>query len=73
MNGKPRQGPAFTTRALVLVFSLCAIADFGWSMFKRHSVAESVISATLGLFGTAWYLFIMWGSSHNDPDDRWVP
>ena len=42
MNGKPRQGPAFTTRALVLVFSLCAIADFGWSMFKRHSVAESV-------------------------------
>ncbi len=73
MNRNQQRGRAFTTRTLVLVFSLCAVIDFAWSMFKRHSIAESVISAVLGLFGTASYLFIMWGSSHNDPDDRWIP
>jgi len=65
-------------RGAVLVFSLCALADFAWSMFDGRSVAESVISAILGLVGTGWYLLAMWASSHNNPDDpnepaRWVP
>lgn len=60
------------TRVLLLVLSLCALGDFAWSMFKGRSITESVICATLGLLGTGWYLLLMWGSSHNDPD-RWVP
>ena len=62
----------------MLVFSLCALADFAWSIFDGRSIAESVISAILGLVGTGWYLLAMWASSHNNPDDpnelaRWVP
>ena len=79
MDGtKQQRDPSLTPRVVLLVFSLCALADFAWSMFKGRSAVESIISAILGLFGTAWYLLIMWGASHNDPDDpnepaRWVP
>lgn len=57
------------------MFSLCALADFAWSMFRVRSVVESVISAILGLVGTGWYLLAMRASSHNDPNEpaRWVP
>jgi hypothetical protein len=79
MNDTNQQlGRSFTSRGVVLVFSLCALADFAWSMFDGRSVAESVISAILGLVGTGWYLLAMWASSHNNPHDpnepaRWVP
>lgn len=79
MNGTRQQrGRSFSSSGVVLAFSLCALADFGWSMFDGRSVAESVISAILGLVGTGLYLLAMWASWHNDPDDpnepaRWVP
>jgi hypothetical protein len=73
-----RSGRFITSRGILLVFSLSALADFLWSLLGRRSVVESVISAILGLFGTGWYLLAMWASSHNNPDDpnepaRWVP
>jgi hypothetical protein len=75
---KQQRGRSFSSRGVVLVFSSCALADFAWSMFDGRSLAESVISAILGLVGTGWYLLAMWASSHNNPDDpnepaRWVP
>ena len=66
---KPQRGRGFSYRGLVLVFSLCALGDFAWSMVDGRSIAESAISAILGLVGTGWYLLIMWASSQNDPDD----
>ena len=75
---KQQRGLRLSGRGILLVFSLCALADFAWSKFTGRSVAESLISAILGLIGTGWYLLAMWASSHNDPDDpnepaRWVP
>ena len=75
---KQQRGYGFGKRGVLLVFSLCALPDFAWSMFDKHSFAESVVSAVLGLFGTGWYLLAMWASSQNNPDDpnepaRWVP
>ena len=75
---KQQRGRSFSSRGVVFVFSLCALADFAWSMFDGRSIAESVISAILGLVGMGWYVLAMWASSHNDPDDPnepacWVP
>ncbi len=71
-DAKQQRHPAFNKRTILLVFSLCALVDFAWSMFRGRSAAESAITAVLGVLGIGWYLLIMWGSSHNDPD-RWVP
>ncbi|HXW57065.1 MAG TPA: hypothetical protein VEJ67_15055 [Candidatus Cybelea sp.] len=71
-------------KVLLLVFSICAFADFGWSYMKGRSLAECVISAVLGLIGTAWYAFCfgMFGNGkpkprrgHEGLHDRahWVP
>jgi|1186.fasta_scaffold234571_2 hypothetical protein len=73
-----RDGTFISSRGVLLVFSLSALADFLWSLLGKRSVVESVISAVLGLFGTGWYLLIMWAASHNDSEDpiepaRWVP
>ena len=67
-----------SSRGVLLVFSLSALADFLWSLLDKRSIVESVISAVLSLFGTAWYLVIMWAAVHPDPDSpsepaRWVP
>jgi len=72
------RGTFTSSRGILLVFSLSALADFLCSLLGKRSVFESVISAVLGLFGTGWYLLIMWSSSRNDPDNpsepaRWVP
>jgi hypothetical protein len=56
-------------RGVLLVFSVCALADFVWALFEKRSLAEAAISAVLGLFGTALYLFIYWAAEKNDPDD----
>jgi hypothetical protein len=74
---KQQGGRSFSSRGVVLVL-VVALADFAWSMFDGRSVAESLISAILGLVGTGWYLLAMCASSHNNPDDpnepaRWVP
>jgi hypothetical protein len=71
-----------STKFILLIFSLCALGDFVWSYVRGRSIAEGVISAVLGLFGTAWYAFCFLGSGKDnpksDPDDRrelgrWVP
>ena len=49
---------AARSKAILLVFSLCAIVDFVWSYVRERSIAEGVTSAALGLFGTAWYVFL---------------
>src|SRR5947209_5697917 len=78
-EAKQQRGGTFvSSRGVLLVFSLSALADFLWSFLGKRSVVESVLSAVLGLFGTGWYLLTMWVASHNDPDTpnelaRWVP
>jgi hypothetical protein len=66
---KQQRAGSFNSRNVLLVFSICALADFGWSMLDRRSVVESLISAILGLLGTGWYLLTMWASSLNNPND----
>ena len=56
-------------RGVVLVFAICALADFVWAVLEKRSLAEAIISAVLGLFGTAWSLLIMRAAEDNDPDD----
>jgi hypothetical protein len=51
--------PGSRDRGIVLVFALCALTDFVWSYVKGRSIIEAVVSAVLGLFGTAWYLFLL--------------
>jgi len=74
MKDTKQQRGSFSKRGVLLVFSLCALADFAWSMLDGRSAVESVISAILGLFGTVCYLLTIWASSHNDPNEpaRWV-
>ncbi len=69
MNDIRQRSRAFSSKGVVLVFSLCAFADFAWSLLRGRSVAESVGSAILGLVGTGWYLLAMRASSKNDSDD----
>lgn len=42
-----------------MAFSLCALFDFVWSYVTQRSIAESAFCAVLGLFGTAWYVFLL--------------
>ena len=69
-----------SAKAIVFIFSLGALADFVLSYSERRSIAEAVISAILGLFGTAWYAFLFLSSENekssiDDPRvlGRWVP
>ena len=66
---KPQRGRRFTGRGVLLVFSLCALADFVWALLEKRSLAEAAISAVLGLFGTALYLLMYRAADKNDPDD----
>ena len=56
-----------TTKVILLLFSFCAFIDFIWSYVEERSVAEGVISAALGLFGTAWYVFLWLSSWKSKP------
>jgi hypothetical protein len=71
-----------STKLILLIFSLCAFGDFVWSYVRGRSITEGVISAVLGLFGTAWFAFCFLSSEKDnpksDPNDprelgRWVP
>ena len=37
---------------------VCAVLDFLWSYFRQHSIGSGLVAVILGLFGTAWYLFL---------------
>ncbi len=69
MNDIRQRSGSFSSKGVALVFSVCAFADFAWSMLRGRSVAESVSSAILGLVGTGWYLLTMRAASKNDSDD----
>lgn len=66
---KQQRGRGFGGRGVLLVFSLCALADFVWALLEKRSPVEAIVSAVLGLFGTALYLLIYWAAEKNDPDD----
>jgi hypothetical protein len=81
---RPTKASLLLTAAFLLIFSLCAIGDFVWSYVKGRSIAEGVVGAVIGLFGTAWHVFLFLESrkdkveSDNSSDDprqmgRWVP
>jgi membrane associated rhomboid family serine protease len=44
-------------KTILLIFVLCAAADFLWGYFNGHTLGAAVIAAILGLFGTAFYVF----------------
>jgi hypothetical protein len=69
MGDKQQQGSRLSGRGVLLVFSLCALVDFVWAVLDKRSLAEAVVSAILGLLGTAFYLLIHWAAGKNDPDD----
>lgn len=68
-ESKQAPGRRFGGRAVVLMFSLGALADFIWATLEKRSVAEAIISAFVGLFGTALYLLIYRAAEETDPDD----
>jgi len=56
-----------SARAILLFFSLCALGDFVWGLIRGRSIVEGVISAALGLLGTAWFVFLFWLSTKDKP------
>ena len=50
--------PRHRARIILLAFILCAIFDFLWSYFHEHSIGAGLVAIVLGVFGTAWYLFL---------------
>jgi ribosomal protein L40E len=60
-----------TAKAIVLVFSLCAVADFIFGYIHERSVPAGVISVVGGLFGTAFYLLVLkWFWNGSDQTGR---
>jgi O-antigen/teichoic acid export membrane protein len=53
-------------RLIPLAFILCGVFDFIWGYIHEHSVAAGVVAVVLGLFGTAWYLFLIGGWNEGD-------
>jgi hypothetical protein len=45
-------------KAILLFFTLCAVADFVWGYVHERSVPAGVISVVGGLFGTAFYFLV---------------
>lgn len=50
---------AGTAKGILIVFSVCALADFAWSYIIGLSIVECVISVLFGLFGTACYVLLL--------------
>ena len=53
-------------RGILLVFVLCGACDFVWGYIHERSVLAGVTGIVLGLFGTAWYLFLLGGWKNGD-------
>jgi hypothetical protein len=52
--------PAKTTSAkAILAIFRCAAIDFIWGYIHERSVVAGVVAIVLGLFGTAWYVFLL--------------
>lgn len=48
-----------TAKGILIVFSVCALADFAWSYIIGLSIVECLISVLFGLFGTACYVLLL--------------
>ena len=55
--------PSKTTsaKAILAIFLGCAAIDFIWGYIHERSVVAGVVAIVLGLFGTAWYVFLLGG------------
>jgi hypothetical protein len=60
---KQETSPAKSTpaKAILAIFLGCAAIDFIWGYMHERSVVAGVIAIGLGLFGTAWYVFLLGG------------
>jgi len=47
-----------TTKAIVLIFALCALCDFVWGYIHKRSVLAGVVWVVLGLPATALLGFL---------------
>jgi len=54
------------TRNIALAFILCGAFDFLWGYVHQHSVAAGAVAIVLGLFGTAWYMFLLGSWKRDD-------
>jgi hypothetical protein len=52
------EDPRHRARIILLAFILCGVLDFLWGYFHEHSIGEGLVGVVLGVFGTAWYLFL---------------
>jgi hypothetical protein len=50
-----------SANAILAIFLACAAIDFIWGYIHERSVVAGVVAIVLGLFGTAWYVFLLGG------------
>jgi hypothetical protein len=50
--------PRHRARIILLAFILCGVFDFLWGYFHEHKIGAGLVAIVLGVFGTAWYLFL---------------
>jgi hypothetical protein len=50
-----------SANAILAIFLACAAIDFIWGYIHERSVVAGMIAIVLGLFGTAWYVFLLGG------------
>ena len=43
-------------KIILVVFLVCGIGDFAWGYFNQRSIAEGLLWAFLGLFGTTLFV-----------------
>ena len=43
---------------ILIAVIVCAVFDFLWGYFHQHSIGAGLVAVVLGVFGTAWYLFL---------------
>jgi len=52
-------GPSISTKAILLVFSICTIVDFAFGYIHKRTISAGVISVFGGLFSTDVALLIV--------------
>jgi len=58
--------PRKKARIILLTFLICGVFDFVWGYFHEHSILAGMVAIVLGLFGTAWYLFLLGAWKRDD-------
>lgn len=53
-------------KSILLFFVLCGVADFVWAYIHGRSILGAVVAVLLGLFGTAWYFFLLGGWKNSE-------